>query len=615
MKKIIRLLSFAKPLRHYFPEYIIYTILGILFGLLNFTMLIPILRILFGQDAMSNIPVQQPVFSFSINYFIDIFTYWFAQILNSGDKGPLKALGLVCGIIVVSTILANICRYLAVRVLMRLRLKLLQSVRNALYNKLMHQSLSYYHNARKGDIVTIITNEVQEIESSVVNSLQVWLKDPLIVLVYFGVLFYMSPSLTLFTLFFLPVSGLLISYITKRLKQIGWFSQELFGRIMSFIDESVTGIKVIQSFTAEEEMTHRFEKLNREFSKTSKKMFGKRELAAPISEVLGVLVVIGIVMYGGNLLLSGGKEGASFLDGSQFITYLILYSQIIQPLKSISNTTTNLQRGLIAADKIFATLDAPVSITDQPNATEKTSFDTSIEVKNLSFDYTGKPVLKNVSFTIHKGKTIALVGESGSGKSTLADLLQRFYDPKEGSICIDGTDIRKLKMKSLRGLIATVSQEAILFHDSVKNNIVFNGQGNDAEQLKRAASIANAHNFIEQMDEQYETLVGDRGMKMSGGQRQRVTIARAVYKDAPILILDEATSALDTESERLVQDAINKIMQNRTCVVIAHRLSTIRHADEILVLQKGEIVERGTHDALVAQNGYYRRLVEMQEVK
>lgn len=615
MKKIIRLLSFAKPLRHYFPEYIIYTVLGILFGLLNFTMLIPILRILFGQEAMSNGPTQQPEFSFSISYFVDLFTYWFAQILHNGEKGPLKALGVVCGIIVFSTILANIFRYLAVRVLMRLRLKLLQNVRNALYNKLMNQSLSFYHNARKGDIVTIITNEVQEIEGSVVNSLQVWLKDPLIVLVYFVVLFYMSPSLTLFTLLFLPVSGLLISYITKRLKQIGWFSQELFGRIMSFIDESVTGVKVIQSFTAEEEMTHRFEKLNREFSKTSKKMFGKRELAAPISEVLGVMVVIGIVMYGGNLLLSGNKEGSAFLDGSQFITYLILYSQIIQPLKSISNTTTNLQRGLIAADKIFATLDAPIAIKDQPDAKEKTGFDTAIEVKNLSFDYTGKPVLKNISFTIAKGKTIALVGESGSGKSTLADLLQRFYDPKEGGIYLDGVDIRNLKLKSLRSLIATVSQEAILFHDSVKNNIVFNGEENNSEKLKRAASIANAHNFIEQMDEQYETQVGDRGMKMSGGQRQRVTIARAVYKDAPILILDEATSALDTESERLVQDAINKIMQNRTCVVIAHRLSTVRHADEILVLQKGEVVERGTHDQLVAQNGYYKRLVEMQEVR
>jgi ATP-binding cassette, subfamily B, bacterial MsbA len=616
MKKIIRLLTFAKPLRHYFPEYIIYTVLGILFGLLNFTMLIPILRILFGQEAMSNVPPQEPAFSFSLSYFVDIFTFWFAQILNNGANGPLKALAVVCGIIVLSTILANICRYLAVRVLMRLRLKLLQNVRNALYNKLMNQSLSYYHNARKGDIVTVITNEVQEIEGSVVNSLQVWLKDPLIVIVYFGVLFYMSPSLTLFTLLFLPVSGLLISYITKRLKKIGWFSQELFGRIMSFIDESVTGVKVIQSFTAEDEMTNRFEKLNREFSRTSKKMFGKRELAAPISEVLGVMVVIGIVMYGGNLLLSNnGANKSSFLDGSQFITYLILYSQIIQPLKSISNTTTNLQRGLIAADKIFATLDAPVAITDTQDAKDKTSFDKAIEVKNLSFDYTGKPVLKNVNFTIAKGKTIALVGESGSGKSTLADLLQRFYDPKEGGIYLDGTDIRNLKLKSLRGLIATVSQEAILFHDSVKNNIVFNGEENNAEKLKRASSIANAHSFIEQMDEQYETQVGDRGMKMSGGQRQRVTIARAVYKDAPILILDEATSALDTESERLVQDAINKIMQNRTCVVIAHRLSTVRHADEILVLQRGEVVERGTHEQLIAQNGYYKRLVEMQEVR
>jgi subfamily B ATP-binding cassette protein MsbA len=612
MKKILRLLSFGKPLRHYIPEYIVYTVLGILFGLLNFTMLIPILRILFGQQTIKNAPAAEPSFRLSISYFSDFFSYWFAKIVN--EKGPLTALAVICGIIVVSTVLANICRYLAVRVLMRLRLKLLQNVRNALYNKLMSQSLAYYHNARKGDIVSIITNEVQEIEGSVVNSLQVWLKDPLIVLVYFGVLFYMSPKLTLFTLLFLPVSGLLISYITKRLKRIGWFSQELYGRMMSFIDESITGIKVVQSFTAEEEMTHRFEKINREFSNTSKRMFGKRELAAPISEVLGVMVVIGIVIYGGYLLLTG-KGGNTFLDGSQFITYLILYSQIIQPLKSISNTTTNLQRGLIAADKIFATLDAPLVVTDTPAAKEKTGFTHSIEIKNLSFNYTGKPVLKNINLTIEKGKTIALVGESGSGKSTLADLLQRFYDPTEGAIYLDGTDIRELKIKSLRELIATVSQEAILFHDSVKNNIVLNGEENNKELLERAASIANAHQFILQMDEQYETQVGDRGMKMSGGQRQRVTIARAVYKDAPILILDEATSALDTESERLVQDAINKMMQSRTSVVIAHRLSTVRHADEIIVLQKGEIAERGTHDELVAKNGVYKRLVNMQEVK
>jgi ATP-binding cassette, subfamily B, bacterial MsbA len=609
MKKILRLLSFAKPLRHYFPEYVIYTVLGILFGLLNFTMLIPILRILFGQEAMSNIPAQEPSFSFSVVFFTDWFTWWFAKIIQS--KGNLAALALVCGIIILSTILANICRYLAVKVLMRLRLKLLQNLRNALYNKLMHQSLTYYHNRRKGDIVSIITNEVQEIEGSVVNSLQVWLKDPLIVIVYFGVLFYMSPSLTLFTLLFLPVSGILISYITKRLKKIGWFSSELYGKIMSFIDESITGIKVIQSFAAEDEMTRRFETLNREFSKTSKRMFGKRELAAPISEVLGVMVVIGIVMYGGNLLLSGKSP----LDGSQFITYLILYSQIIQPLKSISNTTTNLQRGLIAADKIFETLDASTAITDVPDAIETPGFEKSIEIKNLSFDYTGKPVLNNISFTIEKGKTVALVGESGSGKSTLADLLQRFYDAKEGGIYIDGTDIRNIKLKSLRSLMATVSQEAILFHDSVRNNIVFNGTETHPDQLKHAASIANAHSFIEQMDSQYETQVGDRGMKMSGGQRQRLTIARAIYKDAPILILDEATSALDTESERLVQDAINNMMKNRTCLVIAHRLSTVKHADEIIVLKHGCIVERGTHDGLIGQNGYYKRLVDMQEVK
>jgi ATP-binding cassette, subfamily B, bacterial MsbA len=609
MKHILRLLSFGKPLRHYFPEYIIYTLLGILFGLLNFTMLIPILRILFGQEAVMNVAPVKPEFNLSVKYLSDFFSYQFYQIIQT--KGKLFALVVVCGIIALSTILANAARYLSVKVIMRLRLKLLQALRNNLYTKLVNQSLSYYHNVKKGDIISVITNEVQEVESSVINSIQCWLKDPFVIIIYFGVLFYMSPSLTLFTLIFLPVSGLLISYITKRLKKISWFNQDLFGKIMSFTDETITGIKAIQSFGAEKAMASRFQKLNKDFSDTSKRMFSKREMAAPISEILGVLVVIGIVLYGGYLLMNG----RSSLDGSQFITYLILYSQIIQPLKNISNSTTGLQRGLVAAEKIFKTLDEGVKITDAPGAIEKNSLQELIEIKNLSFTYTGTPVLNNISFTIPKGKTVALVGESGSGKSTLADLLQRFYDPTQGSILFDGTDIKHIQLLSLRKLIATVSQEAFLFHDTVKSNIVFTAQDGDKDQIANAAKVANAHQFISQMDEQYESVVGDRGMKMSGGQRQRITIARAIYKDAPILILDEATSALDTESERLVQDAINNMMKNRTCLVIAHRLSTVKHADEIIVLKHGQIVERGTHDGLISQNGYYKRLVDMQEVK
>ncbi len=380
---------------------------------------------------------------------------------------------------------------------------------------------------------------------------------------------------------------------------------------MSFTDESLTGIKIIQSYVAEKAMLERFKTLNNEFSLTSKKMFAKRELATPVSEVLGVLVVVGIVMYGGYLLLNG----QSALDGSQFITYLILYSQIIQPLKNISSTTTNIQRGMIAAEKIFSILDEPVPITDAENALVKDHFTTGIEIKNLSFTYANTPVIKNISLQIPKGKIIALVGESGSGKSTLTDLLQRFYDPQEGGIFIDGVDIRQLKLASLRKLIATVSQDAILFNDSVKNNIIFNDADVNTEKLMHAATVANARKFIEQMEAGFDSTVGDRGMKLSGGQRQRITIARAIYKDAPVLILDEATSALDTESERAVQDAINKAMENRTCLIIAHRLSTIMHADEIIVLKDGEIIERGNHDSLLKQNGTYKRLVELQEIK
>ena len=609
MNKIIRLVNFGKPLRQYLPKYIFFTLLGIIFGLINFTMLIPILRILFGQESLIDAPATQPVFSFSVSYFADLFSFWVSSIIQK--QGKLNALFAICILIVISIVIANIFRYLAVRVLMHLRLKVLENIRNELYSKLTNQSLSYYHKVQKGEMISTITNEVQEIENTVINSLQVWLKDPFIVVIYFAVLFYLSPSLTIFTILFLPLSGLIISYITKKLKRIGWFNQNLYGKIMSFTDESLTGIKIIQSYVAEKAMLERFKTLNNEFSLTSKKMFAKRELATPVSEVLGVLVVVGIVMYGGYLLLNG----QSALDGSQFISYLLLYSQIIQPLKNISNTTTNIQRGILAAEKIFSVLDEPILINDAENALVKEHFTTGIEIKNLSFKYANKPVIKNISLQIPKGKIIALVGESGSGKSTLTDLLQRFYDPQEGGIFIDGVDIKQLKLSSLRKLVANVSQDAILFNDTVKNNIIFNDVDVNADKLLHAATVANARKFIDQMESGFDSMVGDRGMKLSGGQRQRITIARAIYKDAPILILDEATSALDTESERAVQDAINKAMENRTCLIIAHRLSTIMHADEIIVLKEGEIIERGNHESLLKQNGTYKRLVELQEIK
>lgn len=607
MKVIKRLLKYASPLHHYLPEYIIYTILGILFGLLNFTMLIPILNILFGIEKSEPV-TQLPQFSFSVSYFINLFNYYFNEIIAT--KGKFYALGFVCTIIFTAAVLANLFRFLAIKVMVRLRLNMMERLRNDLYAKLTHQSLHYYHNVQKGNILSAVTNEVQEIENSIVNSLQVWFRDPFIVIFYFIGLFYVSPRLTLFTILFLPVSGLLIASITNKLRRIGHFNIGLLGKILSHTEETISGIRVIQSFAAEKYSINRFKKINREFSKSSKKMFSRRELTLPLSEVLGITVVVIIIMYGGYLLTNGDK----FLTGSLFIYYLILYSQIIQPLKNISQASGNAQRGIVAAEKIFSVLDEPVKIEEKGNTIEKTFFDDTIELKNVSFRYTTQDVLSNINLVISKGKSIALVGESGSGKSTLADLISRFYDPTEGEVLIDGINAKNIKLTHLRSLISFVSQDAVLFNDTIFNNIAFGAPGASFEKVKHAASIANADSFIEQTDNGYDTIIGDRGMNLSGGQRQRLTIARAVFKDAPILILDEATSALDMESERLVQDAINKMMQHCTSIIIAHRLSTIRHVDEIVVLQKGKIVEKGNHEALLKKQGYYYRLVQMQDI-
>lgn len=607
MKVIKRLLKYATPLHHYLPEYIVYTLLGVVFGLINFTMLIPILNILFGISkpvVLSN----PPAFSFSIDYFISLFNYHFSNIIAT--EGKMYALGFVCVIIFIAAFLANLFRYLAIKVLIRLRLNMMERIRNELYTKLTHQSLEFYNNSRKGDILSAVTNEVQEIENTLINALQAWVKEPFIIIVYFIGLFYISPTLTLFTIVFLPVSGLLIASVTNKLRKYGHFNLTLLGKILSHTEETISGIRVIQSFAAENYSIDRFKKINREFSRTSKKMFSRRELTMPLSELLGITVVVIIIMYGGFLLVN--NPGQTTLTGSLFITYLALYSQIIQPLKNISQASGNVQRGIVAGEKIFSLFDQPISIEQNINGLEKLNFNESIELRNVSFRYATSDVLSQINLTIKKGRSIALVGESGSGKSTLADLISRFYDPTEGEVLLDGIDLKKIKLTNVRSLISFVSQEAVLFNDSVFNNIAFGTHDASEEAVQQAARIANADSFIKETEEQYNTSVGDRGMKLSGGQRQRLTIARAIFKDAPILILDEATSALDTESERLVQDAINKMMENRTSIIIAHRLSTIRHADEIIVLQKGRIVERGNHEELIKSEGYYYRLVQLQ---
>lgn len=608
MKILKRLLPFARPLHHFLPEYVIYTILGILFGVLNISLLIPVLQLLFSQSP--EVPARLPEASFSFSYIRDYFNYEFSSIME--EQGKFMALVFVCIFIMFGILLANVFRYLAVRVLLRFRLKVMEGLRNKLYDKYLAQSLRFHHNHAKGELIQTLTGEVQEIDTNVITPAQVLIRDPLMVIAYFIVLFIWSPELTLFTLIFLPITGIVITMLTQRLKKMTYYSQELQSRILSFTEESLGGIKQIQSFVAEKLMGSKFREVNHDLVRQGKQLQNKKELASPISEVIGVIAAVSLVMFGGYLILHG-KSGD--LTGPKFIAYIAMYTQVIPPLKALSQTVSSLQRGVVACEKYFSFIDEPVTVVNHENAQEKKEFREFIDIRNINFRYEQKPILKQINLRIPKGKTVALVGQSGSGKSTLVDLIARFYDVQEGSITLDGTDIRDIRLADLRNLIGVVSQESFLFNDTVYNNILLGNQQANAAEVEDAARVANAHDFIEQMEAGYLSMTGERGVKLSGGQRQRVSIARAVLKNAPILILDEATSALDTESEKLVQEALNKLLTNRTSIIIAHRLSTVRHADEIIVLHEGEIRERGTHDELLQQNGLYRKLVDMQEIK
>ncbi len=609
MKTFLRLLKFSKPYHHYIPEYLVYIILFTLFSLLNFTLLIPLLNVLFNKEN-EVVVLTMPHFSFSVDYFKQLFYYQLNHYVET--KGRLGVLIYVCIVLFICVLLKNAFGYLAQRVLTRMRVNLIRKLREDLHKQYVHQSLSFYHNERKGDLLSVISNDVVEIENSVVSSIQTIFREPFIIISTFLMLFYLSKELTLFTLVFFPVSGLLISSISKRLKKKSNYSQNILGHILNITEETISGIRIIKAFIAEKMIIKKFGSENNMFSRTMKAILNQRELASPLSEILGVMVVITIIIYGGNLILTG----RSTLTAAAFISYIVFYFQIITPSKNIASSISYLQRGLSAGERVLRILDTPNAITEKNNATAIKTFDHSISFKNVSFSYKeDQSVLKDINLQIDKGKLIALVGMSGAGKSTLADLIPRFYDVTNGAVCIDDMDIRECKLHDLRNLISIVSQDPVLFNDTVYNNILFGLPTADENAVIEAAKAANAHNFIIELENGYQTIIGDRGMKLSGGQRQRLTIARAIIKDAPILILDEATSSLDTESERLVQDAINKMMQNRTSIVIAHRLSTIRHADEIIVLQKGEIVQRGTHEELILQEGVYRKLVQMQEVK
>lgn len=607
MKTFLRLFSFAAPVRNFAIPFFITSILGVIFGLLNFTLLKPVFDLLFDKTAQvaARAPAVAPVFNFNLAYFTELFYYHFQSIIE--ESGKLEALKMVCIAIVISVVLSNLFKYLAARIIEDFRLRIVTNIRSSIFKKLTEIDLQYFNSQRKGDLISRFMTDVVTIQDSIIRSLQVILREPIDIILKFTVLFLLSSKLTLFALIIIPVSGFLITTIVKRLKKHAKAAQESLGILVSSIDEGLSGVKIIKSFNAELYMQQKFNNINMWTSKIHRRLSRRVLLAAPVSEMLGVITVACLLFYGGSLILGEGAD----LDGSEFIVYIILFSQIIPPAKAISEAFGNISQGISAGDRVYQLLDAPENIINKADAQVKTSFETSIEVKNVSFYYSKKAILKNIDLTVEKGQTLALVGPSGGGKSTLLDLFPRFMDPETGIISIDGVDIKNLKMSDVRALMGIVNQEAILFNDTIFNNIAF-GRAVTEQEVVAAAKIANAHEFIVNTDDGYQTNIGDRGMKLSGGQKQRICIARAVIANPPILLLDEATSALDTKSEKLVQEALRKLMQNRTSIVIAHRLSTIQEADKIIVIDSGVIVEAGKHTELMKNDGLYKKLVSMQ---
>lgn len=589
-------------------SYFVFNILSNLFSLVSLGMLSPFLLLIFKKQNTLAASANQSGFFNDINPINYLKSELF-EIIQQPD-GDIKALGIICILILVFILLKNIFLYLSSYVLTPIRNGVLNDMRSNMYKKILQLPVSFFNDKRKGDIMSRLTNDLSDVESSIINLLQTLFKEPVTIVLFFAYLVVLSPQLTLFLILFLPVSGLIIGRIGRSLKRQGIAVQEKLGHILSTIEETLGGMRIIKAFNAERIQYAKFEDQNSELFRIKNRVNRKRELASPLSEVLGIAAVVCVLWYGGKLVLRN-----TFLDPGDFLAYILIFSQIIQPLKTLSAAAYNIKKGAASVERIEHLINEPVVIANPVKPVFLQSFEQSIEFKNVTFYYDDKKILDDINLKIEKGKTVAFVGSSGAGKSTLADLIPRFHDATDGAILIDGIDIRKYDLQSLRDQMGIVTQEPILFNDTIAGNIAMGKSNIPMEQIEQAATVANAANFIRQKEDGYETTVGERGGKLSGGEKQRITIARAVLKNPAIMILDEATSSLDTESEKLVQDAINNLMTNRTSIVIAHRLSTIKHADEIVVLQKGKIIERGDHQSLMELNGTYRRLVTMQEIK
>ena len=603
MKSLSRIFEYVKPFRKYALLNVLFNLLSTLFGLFSLVLIIPFLGILFGQTE----PVTQaPTWKWDVDTIRELFNYTLSSIIE--NRGQLAGLVFICLLVGITSFLKNLFRFLAKYYIVPLRYKVVHATRNRIYNKVVGLPIQFFTDSKKGDLISRISTDVQEMEVSVLSILESLFKDPFAIIVSVIALLMISPKLTLFILVLLPVSGLIIGRLGKTLKANSKLSQHRLGKIISQFEETLGGLRIIKGFNAETYSTSRFNKINEDYYDVITKTQRRKDSASPVSEFLGTLIVIVVLWFGGQMVMGDSSN----LAPEAFIGFIAIFSQIISPAKSFSNAYFHIQKGAAAVDRIEEVLQADEQIKEHEQAVSKGSFDSEIEYKNVSFKYVDQSVLSDVSFKVKRGQSVAIVGQSGAGKSTLVDLLPRFYDVTKGEILVDGIDIRKIKLKDLRSLFGIVTQEAILFNDTVYNNIAFGLDSVGEEEVVAAAKIANAHSFIENLEHGYETNIGDRGNKLSGGERQRLTIARAILKNPPILILDEATSSLDSESEKLVQQALIQLMQNRTSLIIAHRLSTIQHADEIIVLDNGEIKERGNHISLINRNGLYKKLVDLQ---
>ena len=610
MKEFIHVLRrFVPPYKRYLVWSVVFNILSAVLNIFSFMAIIPILQILF-QTGGDNVPQSlmpwswdnlQEAFSNNANYYVG------QLIQNIGPTTTLLVIGIFLAFM---TFLKTGAYFLSSATIIPIRTGVVRDIRNQLYRKITSLPLGFFSEERKGDIIARMSGDVAEVENSIMSSLDMLFKNPILIIAYFSTLLVISWQLTLFTLIFVPIMGWFMGMVGRKLKQNSIKAQSLWSDTMSQVEETLGGLRIIKAFCAEEKMNDRFDRINSAYRNDIMKVNTRQQMAHPMSEFLGTVMIVIVLWFGGILVLSGD----SMLSGPTFIYYLVMLYSIINPLKEFSKAGYNIPKGLASMERIDKILNAVNDIVETSSPTHIAKFEHQIEFRNVSFRYDKKWILKNINLVIPKGKTIALVGQSGGGKSTLVDLIPRYYDVQEGEVLIDGINVKDLGIHDLRQLIGNVNQEAILFNDSFRNNIAFGVDGATDEQIAEAAKIANAYDFIMQTEQQFDTPVGDRGSRLSGGQRQRVSIARAILKNPPILILDEATSALDTESERLVQDALERLMKTRTTVAIAHRLSTIKCADEIYVIHEGEIVERGTHDELLAIDGYYKKLNDMQSL-